>query len=68
MEIDKKMGNSRINDEELNNVSGGAGQAESSADTVMHVCPNCSKDKKVPFKLASGGRAICTVCDHQIFL
>ncbi len=68
MEIEKKMGNNRINDDELNKVSGGAEQVADSGNTVMHTCPNCSTDKKVPFKLASGGRATCTVCGQQIFL
>ena len=68
MEIEKKMGNNRINDDELNNVSGGAEKVADSGNTVMHTCPNCSNDKKVPFKLASGGRATCTVCGQQIFL
>lgn len=46
-----------ISEDELDCVTGGAGDRQS---TMKHRCDNCNKE--TTFNLYSGGRAICSVC------
>lgn len=62
--MDNTNSKTELSDDELKTITGGEGKAS----TVMIPCPNCSVQKKVPFKVYSGGRAVCTVCGHQIFM
>ncbi len=63
----------KIIDDKLGSVTGGAGNNENSTkntgnsgDTRPAYCPKCETERE--FRLGSGGRAYCKVCNEEIMM
>ena len=59
----------RLDENELTDINGGAGangtnSQDKSNAYETHMCPHCNK--KTTFKMYSGGRGICVVCNTPL--
>lgn len=55
--------NFELDDMELAGVVGGVGKDMGTTSIVKRICEKCNVERE--FRVASGGRGYCMVCNHQ---